>query len=127
MKITASAILIFTAMLVPCAVACHKQHAIQPEVLIPEDMPVVLSVSLDENERELTKYLIRRTVGPDVNEVAMILFAVGPDNKVDTAPNQLTIAVTAKNEENASYDWEKNDDVRRFIVIVQSVETSSGR
>jgi hypothetical protein len=129
MKIKVLAIFIFAAMLVPCAVACEqhsiKQQSIQPEVLIPEGMPITLDVSLDEHDHE-TKYNIRRKVGPDVDRVVMRVLTVGPDQNIDTEPGMVAELMTARESDHASVAWPVTHDVRRLIVIVERVETSSG-
>jgi len=113
------------AFLISTTVACETRR-IEPEVLIPEGMPVTLDVWLDKSEREETKFHIRHHAGPEVDFVTLILLTVGQDNKVDSDSRQLVEAMTARESDLASTAWPKTEDVRRLIVIVKRVDTSSG-
>ena len=102
-----------------------KPH-LKPEVYIPKGMPVSLDVSRDEQDPDLIKYIIHPRVESDVDQVSIFLFTVGPDNKVDTAPDQLKQLRTTRTNDTAIHSWPIAKDVRRLIVIVEGVKTSDG-
>ena len=118
-------LILVTTFLISLAAACEARR-IDPEVLVPESMPVTLDVWLDKSEHEKTKFHIRHHAGPEVDFVTLILLTVGRDNKVDADSSQMVEAVTARENTYASTVWPRTDDVRRFIVIVKRVEISSG-
>jgi hypothetical protein len=99
---------------------------IQPEIFIPVGMPISLNVSLDENQRGITKYNIKRIVGQDVDKVTMRVVTVGPDNKLDEESGYVATLMTARVSDLASVEWKSSEDVRRLIVIVERVETTIG-
>lgn len=125
MRVTRLLILVILSAFITLAATCQSR-GIKPEVLIPEGMPIRLDISLDGNERERTKYIIRRTADPEVSYVTMTLLTVGSDNKVDADSSQVVEAMTASEGDTASQAWPRAAAVRRLIVIVKRVETSSG-
>jgi hypothetical protein len=93
-------------------------------------MPISIEVTRDEKETRISKYHIKRIVGPEVDQVFMVSLTLGPDNKVHRgtgaiAENEARIT-TAKVWEPASIAWASTIEVRRLIIIVERVETSTG-
>lgn len=43
------------------------------EIYIPEGMPIQIEAARDENEQTITKYNIKRIVGPEVGKVRMVM------------------------------------------------------
>lgn len=122
--------------LVSLAAAGFAQHPPDPkiEIYIPTGMPIRIEVTRDENEQAITKYNIKRIVGPEVDKVMFTVLNLGPDNELRYDPTSINSSI-AKNEARvttnkdwplASKAWVSSADVRRFIIIVERVETDSG-
>jgi hypothetical protein len=116
---------IIAVALMITAIACGKRP-FAPEVYIPSGMPVTVDVSRDEGEIERIKYIIHSKVGLDVDQVKLLLFTTDAKHKDETYSGDFNMAVINKPEESASISWDRTQDVRRLIVIVQSVKTTDG-
>lgn len=120
-------LIIALAVLLACFTQARK---IEPEIFIPDGMPITLDVSLDENERGITKYNIKPVVGSDVDKVFIVTLSVGLDNQVKEAPGGFMEGearlTTARVHEPASVAWASREEVRRFILIVERVEADNG-
>ena len=108
-------------MLAPAAFAQRPPDP-KVEIYIPTGMPIQIEATRDEKEQTITKYNIRRIVGPQVDKVTIVDLIVGPDGKV----NKETRFTTARFAEPASIAWASSVDVRRLILIVEHVETDKG-
>ena len=120
-------LIVALAILLACFTQARK---IEPEIFIPSGMPITLDVSPDEGEHRTTKYNIKPVVGPDVDKVFIVTLSVGPDNQVKEAPGGFMEGearlTTARVHEPASVAWASTVEVRRFILIVERVETDNG-
>ena len=104
------------------------------EIYIPTGMPIRMEVTRDENEQTITKYNIKRIVGPEVGKVMFTVLTLGPDNELRYDPTSINSSIaknearvtTNKNWPLASEAWLSSADVRRFIIIGERVETDTG-
>lgn len=92
------------------------------EIYIPAGMPIQIEATRDENEQTITKYNIRRIVGPEVSKVGMVMVVVGANDEVlHTARG-----TTARVSDPASIAWASQVDARRLLIIVEWVEADTG-
>ena len=101
------------------------------EVYVPEGMPIQIEVTRDERELSITKLNIKRIVGPEVKSISVTEWMVGPEQKSTADPKIVTDGrirryTTSKVVDPASVAWASSVDVRRFILIVERLETDTG-
>jgi hypothetical protein len=108
-------------MLAPAAFAQRPSDP-KVEIYIPKGMPIQIEATRDEKEQSITKYNIKRIVGPEVDKVTIVNLIVGRDGKV----SKETRFTTARVADPASIAWASSVDVRRLILIVEHIETDKG-
>jgi len=109
------------------------QRPPDPEVHIPEGMPINVIATRDETEQEITKYNVVKVVGPEVKSITMFQIMLGPGEfgpefRLITSPARLrsTRYTTDKPSEPASIAWTSSVKVARLVIIVEAVETDQG-
>ncbi len=101
------------------------------EVYVPQGMPVQIEVTRDERELSITKLNIKRIVGPEVKSISVIEWMVGPERKSTTdskivTDGRISQYTTYRVSDPASVAWASSVDVRRFILVVERLETDTG-
>lgn len=112
-------------VLVTTGAACGKRR-LEPEVYIPEGMPVTVDVSRDDQVSERVNYIIRPQFGLDVDVVSLWLFTINTDGTMDSSSGQIKFIDIDKHAEIGSFSWNRTEDVGRFLVVVQTVKTLDG-
>jgi len=94
------------------------------EIYIPAGMEKIIQIEAtrDESEPTITKYNIKRIVGPEVNKVTILNLIVGPEGKIDHEFRYTTSRVS----DPANVAWASMIKADRLILIVERVETKDG-
>jgi len=108
-------------MLAPAALAQRPPNP-KVEIYIPTGMPIQIEATRDESELTITKYNIKRIVGPEVRKVTVVTFLVRQDGNV----GRETRYTTTRGPDPASIAWASSVDVARLILIVERLETDTG-
>jgi hypothetical protein len=134
MKPSTLGLCLCTLMSMAATVLAQRPPDPKVEIYIPEGMEQVirLDVRRDDNEPTITKYNINRICAPEVDKVFLVTLTVGPDNQVRQSKQRPEFLeheahiITSKVHEPASAAWGSMVDVRRYILVVERVETDKG-
>ncbi|MEK6304625.1 MAG: hypothetical protein AABO41_28410 [Acidobacteriota bacterium] len=101
------------------------------EIYVPQGMPVQIEVTRDERDLSITKLNIKRIVGPEVRSMSVTEWMMGPEYTSTTDPKPVTDGrisryTTYNVGDPASAAWASSVDVRRFILLVERLETDTG-
>jgi hypothetical protein len=104
------------------AITKAQTRNLDPEIFIPEGMPIQIEVKRDESVLHQNKYLITRKTTPEVHKVKMFVLAADEADRKGHG----SILWTINDDTPASISWPLDDKVNRLIIIVQQVETDDG-